>query len=381
MNQHGKIEYMGCIRNSDPLLCPLSALAFYFFNRWGKAGAQLFPSFRQPEDYYNQYVFPGSVRVPERPLSYATQFQWNRKMFRGVGIYSKEITHAPRKQGPRHAELGGVPESQIRRAGRWNTDAMTGVYLSYLPRGFMRAIAGFSQEGKTYFLPRAQVVPDEALSSQIWPEVDVWLRRMEAYDPDSPDNEVVRLDLAGSGFLRLLRTLRVILLQDSVILRRKFPRHPLWREPIFNSVEYQAFAARVESSLEDAVTPAELTMQKYLPAQEAVAKQRDDAAIARHDAAIVAISEVKDSVSEIKDLRSEIRSISQRLDQATAPVRIQQEIWLQPTGTAAAAAAATVGTSELAAPAGSGGEVNNDQAPSYVYNPTYRSYPTVIYRR
>jgi hypothetical protein len=38
-NQHGKVEYMGCIRNADPILCPLSALAFYFFNRWGKDGA------------------------------------------------------------------------------------------------------------------------------------------------------------------------------------------------------------------------------------------------------------------------------------------------------------------------------------------------------
>ena len=78
-NQHGKIEYMGCMRNLDPILCPLSALAFYFFNRWGRHGAQPFPSFRQPEDYYGQYVFPGSVRVTERPLSYATQLDWSKK--------------------------------------------------------------------------------------------------------------------------------------------------------------------------------------------------------------------------------------------------------------------------------------------------------------
>ena len=81
-------------------------------------------------------------------------------MFEGVGIHTKEKTHSPRKQSVRHAELAGVPEAQIRRAGRWGTDAMTGVYLSYLPRGFMRSIAGFPQQGKTYFLPRAQEIPD-----------------------------------------------------------------------------------------------------------------------------------------------------------------------------------------------------------------------------
>jgi hypothetical protein len=218
-NQHGKVEYMGCMRNSDLILCPLSAMAFYFFYRWGRDGAEKFPSFRQPEDYYNLYVFSGSVKVPERPLSYHTQFDWNKKMFQAVGIHSKEKTHSLRKQSVRHAELSGVKETQIRRAGRWNTDAMTGAYLSYLPRAFMRSIAGFPKEGKGYFLPRAREVPDEALCSKIWPDTDVWLRRMEAYHPDRADNEVVRLDLAGSGFLRLLRALRVIMLQDSVVLR------------------------------------------------------------------------------------------------------------------------------------------------------------------
>jgi hypothetical protein len=126
-NQHGKIEYMGCIRNINPILCPLSALAFYLFDRWGK---QSFPSFKQPENYYGYFVFPGSIKVPERPLSYRTQFDWNKRMFQGVGIHSKEKTHSARKQSARHAELGGVSESQIRRAGRWNTDAMTGLYSS-----------------------------------------------------------------------------------------------------------------------------------------------------------------------------------------------------------------------------------------------------------
>ncbi|MBV9767795.1 MAG: hypothetical protein JOZ48_23345 [Acidobacteriaceae bacterium] len=318
-NQHGKIEYMGCMRNVDPILCPLSALAFYFFNRWGKHGAQPFPSFRQPEDYYGHYVFPGSVREPERALSYPTQFGWNKKMFQGVGIHSKEKTHSPRKQSVRHAELVGVSESQIRRAGRWNTDAMTGVYLSYLPREFMRSIAGFPQQGKGYFLPRAQEIPDEALCRRIWPETDVWLERMEAYHPDRTDNEVVRLDLAGSGFLRLLRALRVILLQDSVVLRRQFPLHPLWADPLFNCEEYRRFAARVESSLVNVVTPDELTMQKYWPAHDAVAKLRHEAAI-----------------SEIRETREIVRSISDRLDKMerssasyAPPVTPTPAVWVQ----------------------------------------------------
>ena len=182
-------------------------------------------------------------------------------MFCAVSINVNEITHIERKQSVRHAELLGVPDTQNRRAGRWGTDVMTGVYLSQLPRQFMRSTAGWPQEGKAYFLPRAQELPEEALCSRIWPEVDRWLKRMESFHPDRDDNEVVRLDLTGTGFLRLLRELRVILLQDSVILRKQFPHHPLWKDSLFNCPEYLRFTKRAERASANAVTPAELTMR------------------------------------------------------------------------------------------------------------------------
>ena len=84
---------------------------------------QPFPSFRQPEDYYGHYVFPGSIRVPERPLSYATQLDWSKKMFQGVGIHAKEKTHRARKQSVRHTELRGVLE---RRSGAPDAGVRTG---------------------------------------------------------------------------------------------------------------------------------------------------------------------------------------------------------------------------------------------------------------
>jgi len=148
-------------------------------------------------------------------------------MFQRVGIHSKEKTHSTHKQSIWHAKLSSVKETQIKWARRWNTDAMTGAYLSYLPHAFMQSVAGFPKEGKGYFLPHAQEVLEEALYSKIWPEADIWLKHIETYHPDQANNEVVQLDLAGSGFLHLLHMLRVILLQDSVILHKQFPLHPL----------------------------------------------------------------------------------------------------------------------------------------------------------
>ena len=89
---------------------------------------------------------------------------------------------------------------------------ITGAYLSYLPHAFIRSIAGFLKEGKGYFLPHAQEVLEEALYLKIWPKTNVWLKRMEAYHLGRANNKVIRLNLIGLGFLRLLHALRVILL-------------------------------------------------------------------------------------------------------------------------------------------------------------------------
>ena len=40
------------------------------------------------------------------------------------------MTHAGRLQGAKHAELNGVNDGQIRRAGRWSSDALTSCYLT-----------------------------------------------------------------------------------------------------------------------------------------------------------------------------------------------------------------------------------------------------------
>ena len=61
---------------------------------------------------------------------------------------------------------------------------------------------------------------------------------METYYLERANNKVVRLNLTGLGFLRLLYTLRVILLQDLVILYKQFPLHPLWKDSLFGCEEY-----------------------------------------------------------------------------------------------------------------------------------------------
>jgi hypothetical protein len=89
-------------------------------------------------------------------------------MFTGADVASLKNPHAGRLQGVKHAELNGVDKGQIRRAGRWNHNALTNYYLTNLPRKFMRNMTGFppSLQG-AFFLPRARVLPPESLERAV----------------------------------------------------------------------------------------------------------------------------------------------------------------------------------------------------------------------
>ena len=73
-------------------------------------------------------------------------------------------------------DLAGVPESQIRRMGQWNTDTMTHAYLDTLPRQFMRVMAGFENDA-SYHLIRGIEEPCSDLKRMIFPWVDYWRDR------------------------------------------------------------------------------------------------------------------------------------------------------------------------------------------------------------
>ncbi|KAN0085463.1 hypothetical protein V8E54_001930 [Elaphomyces granulatus] len=90
-------------------------------------------------------------------------------------------------------------------------------------------------------------------------------RMAQALRPGSAHNEVERHDLAGSGFLRLLRVLRTVFLQDSVVLRPLFPDHPVWKADVLATDAYRAFATRVTAACEAVEEPGDLQIKKALP--------------------------------------------------------------------------------------------------------------------
>ncbi|KAL3681957.1 hypothetical protein R1sor_024913 [Riccia sorocarpa] len=155
------------------------------------------------------------------------------------------------------AELGGASESQIRRLGKWNNQAMENCYLTSLPRETLRTLAGFSPVQGQFYLPRMAVQPPPELTSKIFPEVEEWLRKVDTGEYEQ--------SIAAGGFLRLLLLLRVVILQDSVLLRQSHPSHPIWRHSIFSDPSYVSFADRLKHVMISEEDPTELQLQRALP--------------------------------------------------------------------------------------------------------------------
>ncbi|CEP12693.1 hypothetical protein [Parasitella parasitica] len=156
--------------------------------------------------------------------------------------------------------LAGVPEDEIRRMGRWNSDTMTNCYLDILPRQFIRVMAGFVNDS-VYHLPRAVEVSCEALQQMVFPLVDYWLARLAEDTVDQSSGSAVQ-------FLKLLKCFRITLLQDAAVMIELFPGHPIWKHEIFKSGLFVDFQRKVKAHVLANVEPESAVIAKFAPEVE-----------------------------------------------------------------------------------------------------------------
>jgi hypothetical protein len=231
-NQEGRLEFSACLRNKNILICPQMMLSCYLFYRWHIAG-EPFPDFNENRDWFD-YKLTRSRNDPKASISYDHHLNCVKEAFKAVGLNSKAKTHAMRGSGSRMAEMFGTSKAAIQRLGRWNNSALTSNYLTHLPREALRTLAGFTKDAGQFYLVRSTVMPPEELLVKVFPRVDYWLERISK-------EEVLESSTAADGFLNLLVQMRVVFLQDSVILKQKFPDHLLWFDPLFQDELYLQF--------------------------------------------------------------------------------------------------------------------------------------------
>ena len=85
----------------------------------------------------------------------------------------------------------------------------------------MRRTAGFQHASSSYFLPRAGIEPPQSLKRLIFPWLEDWEVRFKnrAAGKRWKDGGLDKDDIAGQQFLKLLKQLRIILLQDLAVLQ------------------------------------------------------------------------------------------------------------------------------------------------------------------
>jgi hypothetical protein len=255
-NQHGRMETAGALRSRKPVVCMLGGLAFYLLYRWDLTD-EPFPDLRSRSAWYDIRLLKATSAsgggASANGLAYNSQREWVVRAFDYASVVSQKKTHVGRSSGAKTAELRGVSEEQIRRAGRWNQEQMIGCYLNSLPRKFMRSMAGHPLQPGCFEIDRAAAPPPDELLQLIWPELN-------SLRDDLSRQQGQESDLAATGLVNLLLYLREVVLQDSVYLRERYPRSHVWDHPVFQHAAYDGFAQRVRAHMSDGQPPSQLAL-------------------------------------------------------------------------------------------------------------------------
>jgi Centromere DNA-binding protein complex CBF3 subunit, domain 2 len=142
-------------------------------------------------------------------------------------------------------------------------------YSLGIPRTGARHLAGHgSMEGipvnqslsrtGNYYLDRECLVPPEELQRKIFPR----LEETEAMNNAKPERDQ---DIAEGCFMNLLRWLRIVLLQDAVFLRRKYPTLNIWLESVFNNVMFENFSRELLQEIEHGETLQYVRVSRAMP--------------------------------------------------------------------------------------------------------------------
>ena len=235
-------------------------------------------------------MFPSDAS-PTQALHPATHIRICDKMLKDAGVVSDHKSHVTRGCASRIAELKGISEDQIRRLGHWQAGAMERHYLSALPRQGMRGMAGCrSLEPGRYFLKRSLTTPSDELQRQIFPQLEDWMERHER-------GQDIEQSLSCKGFLNLLKYLRVVVLQDAVVLQQEHPSLFIWQHPLFLSDEFLAFKQEQLRNISSAVDPLAISLEELLP----------------------------EVANEIRQNRLSINRLNQTVDQLASLQRLSQE--------------------------------------------------------
>jgi hypothetical protein len=192
--------------------------------------------------------YGGNHRERKTVPSFQTHYKSFKNAFSELKLNFAKKTHVNRGSGARMAELNGVSDASIRRAGRWNGDALQESYLTHLPWETILCLSGFRRT-ESYHLQRARLLPDIHLQNKIFPQLEEF-REINT--------------LSGTGFADLLRWFRVVILQDACQYILEGKTNSLFDHEIFKSPEFLDYMNEVKSSVSEEI-PDNVILRRCVP--------------------------------------------------------------------------------------------------------------------
>lgn len=151
-----------------------------------------------------------------------------------------------------------------RAMGRWNSGSMERSYISSVNQNGVANWAGFKSLSHVY-LPRDSVVPPECLQKQIFPQLEAIEESFQKMLPSDPDKHI-----SADGFLKLMKWLRVVLLQDVCFLELKSEfsgsdSNPIFSNKVFLSEEFNCFKNELLMKANSTSNPSITNLEGNLP--------------------------------------------------------------------------------------------------------------------
>ena len=101
-------------------------------------------------------------------------------------------------------------------------------------------------------------MPPDELQQKLFPK----LEQTEAMNNAKPEKDQ---DIATTCFMNLLRWFRVVILQDAVFLRKRYPALKIWLEPVFNNLAFERFTEELLHEAECGETPQHVRIHRAMP--------------------------------------------------------------------------------------------------------------------
>ena len=251
-------------RHINPIFCPVGAKGFYLLYRFEHSNEfdiDNLPDFHNNSEWFDIKLLTDSTSKDNKKiLSNASYGKMVQKACTNLQIHSNHFVHIGRVMGSFESELDGDEHEDLRVLGNWDPKTQEKSYSTKLPMRILKSRAGFQEADGLHFNPRTTLEPPDSLMKMIFPWLDVALEEFNKGDvPSSP---------TGYSFLKMMGTLRKIILQDAAAMIVQNPEraaHPIFEMDVFKTEEFSTFVRSMKVCLENSPSPLDSNLEVVLP--------------------------------------------------------------------------------------------------------------------